>query len=163
MNKKHLLLVIISTFCQFSLAQQNTSSIPSVGSFFTEVGKNANVVSPIYDMEGKKAIDMDLLGQQDKTYHDGIMTLTGKSNNRFYHEGWININGNAYLTVPGTNIKARLKGASGVSTSPGRTNITYSEVRNFTLTFESLPESTTTFNFYESPSSRWKIEGVRVK
>ena len=27
MNKKHLLLVIISTFCQFSLAQQNTSSI----------------------------------------------------------------------------------------------------------------------------------------
>lgn len=79
MKKKHFLLVIISMFCQFSLAQQNTSSIPSVSSFFTEVGKNANIVSPIYDMEGKKTIDMDLLSQQDKTYHDGIMTLTGKS------------------------------------------------------------------------------------
>ena len=78
MKKKHLLLVIISLFCQFSLAQQNTSPIPSVSSFFTQVGKDANVVSPIYDMEGKKAIDMDLLSQQDKTYHDGIMTLTEK-------------------------------------------------------------------------------------
>ena len=97
------------------------------------------------------------------TINENATILNMQFNNRLYHEGWININGNAYLTVPGTNIKARLKGASGVSTSPGRTNITYSEVRNFTLTFESLPESTTTFNFYESPSSRWKIEGVRVK
>lgn len=97
------------------------------------------------------------------TINANATILNMQFNNRLYHEGWININGNAYLTVPGTNIKARLKGANGVSTSPGRTNITYSEVRSFTLIFESLPENTTTFNFYESPSSRWKIEGVRVK
>ena len=88
MNKKHLLLVIISTFCQFSLAQQNTSSIPSVGSFFTEVGKNANVVSPIYDMEGKKAIDMDLLGQQDTLENielaNGEEIYVGKAAKTFY-------------------------------------------------------------------------------
>lgn len=84
-------------------------------------------------------------------------------NNKLYHEGWININGNAYLTVPGTSIKARLKNASGISTSPGHTNINYSEVKTFYLTFESLPENTTVFDFYETPSSRWKIQGVRVK
>lgn len=84
-------------------------------------------------------------------------------NNKLYHEGWININGNAYLTVPGTSIKARLKNTSGISTSPGHTNINYSEVKTFYLTFEPLPENTTVFDFYETPSSRWKIQGVSVK
>lgn len=90
-------------------------------------------------------------------------TLNMQFNNRLYHEGWMNINSNAYLTIPGTSIKAKLKGAWGVSTSPGKTNITYNEVRTFTLIFEPLPENTTTFNFYETPTSRWKIEGVRVR
>jgi len=84
-------------------------------------------------------------------------------NNRYYHEGWINISPEAYLSVPGTNIKARLKDHYGIAISPDRSNLTYSEVRKFSLTFESLPENTTTFDFYETPTSRWKIQGVRVK
>lgn len=97
------------------------------------------------------------------TITENYTQLEMQFNNKLYHEGWININGNAYLTVPGTSIKARLKSASGISTSPGHTNINYSEVKTFYLTFESLPESTTVFDFYETPSSRWKIQGVRVK
>lgn len=84
--------------------------------------------------------------------------------NRLYHEGWININSNAYLTVPGTNVKAQLRRVhSGITTSPGHTNIGYNEVRTFELVFDSLPENTTVFDFYETPTSRWKIQGVRVK
>lgn len=103
------------------------------------------------------------LSIQKVTITENYTQLEMQFNNALYHEGWININGGAYLTVPGTSIKARLKSVSGISESPGHTNITYSEVRKFTLTFESLPKNTTVFDFYETPNSRWKIQGVRVK
>lgn len=97
------------------------------------------------------------------TITENYTQLEMQFNNALYHEGWININGGAYLMVPGTSIQARLKSVSGISKSPGHTNINYSEVRKFTLTFESLPKNTTVFDFYETPTSRWKIQGVRVK
>lgn len=83
--------------------------------------------------------------------------------NRLYHEEWININKAAFLKIPGTSIVAKLTKIKDISVSPAHTNIGYNEVKTFYLVFEPLPKTTTVFDFYETPSSRWKVTGIKMK
>lgn len=90
-------------------------------------------------------------------------TLKMEFDNRLYHEEWININEKAALSIPGTNIKAKLTHIKDIKVSPGRTLLGPNEVKTFYLIFEPLPKNTRTFDFHETPTSRWKITGIGMQ
>ena len=76
--------------------------------------------------------------------------------------GWMNIDKNAYIMADGT--KYMLTGIEGIAYSPNYTYFSYQgESKTFKLHFQAIPQNTSSIDFIESPSSQWRLYGIKLQ
>ena len=76
--------------------------------------------------------------------------------------GWMNIDKNAYIMANGT--KYMLTGIEGIAYSPNYTSFSYQgESKTFKLHFQAIPQNTSSIDFIESPSSQWRLYGIKLQ
>ena len=77
-------------------------------------------------------------------------------------DGWMNIDKNAYIMANGT--KYMLTGTEGIAYSPNYTYFSYQgESKTFKLHFQAIPQNTSSIDFIESPSSEWRLYGIKLQ
>lgn len=77
-------------------------------------------------------------------------------------DGWMNIDKNAYIMANGT--KYMLIGTEGIAYSPNYTYFSYQgESKTFKLHFQAIPQNTSSIDFIESPSSEWRLYGIKLQ
>lgn len=105
---------------------------------------------------GLKIVSIEIGGNET------ILTLSNNNQSSEGYYQWMNIDDGAYIVANGQ--KCKLRKAEGIEISPAKTYFSYAgQTKTFKLYFPAIPLNTSSIDFIESQSSKWKIYGIQLR